>query len=115
MMQSEESIEIDHRLIVRAAWRGNGNRRAHAIVIGLGERHHDVQTVGGAALKQHHQLFLAGRGRGRDGAAQKSRQRAHADHGDAAIFQKYSPRNFHGRVPLSCIDAVSGHRVRQRR
>ena len=59
-MQAEEAIEVDRR-IRRAALRlGNGDARTHRIVIAFAKRHHHVEPIHRAPLKEHHH-FLAAR------------------------------------------------------
>ncbi len=67
-IQPEAAVEIDNRIRqVRRAGRGNANGRAKLVVTLLGKRHHHVQSVGGAALKNRHQDFASdGAGTGHD-------------------------------------------------
>src|SRR6266567_2183102 len=48
-MQPEESVEIHHLLL------GNRNAWSHRVVILLAVRHHNVESIGRAALEDHHQ------------------------------------------------------------
>src|SRR2546423_4945095 len=57
-MEAEEAVKIDCRVFsVLRTW--NRNRRAHGIVRLLTVWNDDVQSVGCAALKEHHQSLLA--------------------------------------------------------
>src|SRR5437016_4549926 len=93
-MQAEISIEIDGRIGSAALWLRNGDGRPDAIVVWLGKRHDDVQSIRSAALEQHHELLFVGHRRGRDRALQKNRHSAEADHRDAALLQKIAAREF---------------------
>src|SRR5262249_44246543 len=90
-MQAEESIKVDHVLP------RDGNRKPHAVVGALTVRDHDVKTVSGAALEQHHQPFPA-QGcavSSVDHARQKAENRAGADDGQCAVLQKNSSYDRH--------------------
>ena len=76
-MQSEEAVEVDHRLA------RNIDAGPHGVVLRLGVGNYDVQSVGGTALKDHDQAF--GASAILDGAEscarEKARHRRRADHG----------------------------------
>src|SRR5260370_17516094 len=91
-MQSEEAVEIDSRIGCATARLRNRDRGPHAVIVRLRKRNDDVQPVGRAALKQHHQLLLVRHRRRRHRALQKRRHRAEPNHGDSALLQKISPR-----------------------
>src|SRR2546423_10404798 len=93
-MQAEIPIEIDGRIGSAALWLRNGDGRPDAIVVRLGKRHDDVQSIRRAALEQHHELLFVGHRRGRDRALQESRHGAEPYHSDSALFQKIAPREF---------------------
>src|ERR1700733_2203381 len=90
-MQSKKSIEIEHRLL----W--NIDAWPHGIVLRLGVRHYDVQSVGGAALKNDHQPLGAcsGLSSPESRARQKTGYRRRADNGKRAIAKKNTARNRH--------------------
>src|ERR1700722_15523331 len=90
-MQSKKSIEIQHCLP------RNVNTWPQGIVLGLGVRHYDVQSVGRAALKNDYQAFSADSGLSspESRARQKTWYRRRADNGKRAIAKKNTARNRH--------------------
>ena len=91
-VQAEEAIEVHGGQVAAIARSRNRNRRAHAIIVRLAERHHDVQAVRGAALKQHDEFLLAGTcSRRSNRALQKCRERAHSQHRDSAALDENPP------------------------
>src|SRR5579859_7203296 len=67
-MEAKEAVKIDHVLP------RNGNARPHAVIRLLAMWHHDVESIGRAALEKHHQALLPWRGgfRGVDRAGKKT-------------------------------------------
>ena len=74
----------------RPAGRGHGDGGPQVVVGLLAVRHHDVQTIGRAALEDGHQNLLARRGRvrGIERALQPQRRRARPHHGQRRIAKK---------------------------
>src|SRR6266576_4706348 len=91
-MQTEKSVKVDRR--IRAATLGlwNRNGRTHTVIIRLAKRHDDIQAVGRAALKQHHELLLRRHRSGSHGPLQKRRHGAQTYHRHTALLQEISPR-----------------------
>src|SRR5882724_966400 len=91
-MQSKETVKIEHALA------RDGDAGPHAVIRLLTVRHNDVQTVGGAALKQNDQaLFARSSGfRGVYRARKKTRDHAGAYYGQRAVLQENSASNEHG-------------------
>src|ERR1700691_5447980 len=52
-VQSEKAVEIKHGFF------RNINRRPHRVITRLAMRNDDIKTVGGSALKNHHQPLIA--------------------------------------------------------
>src|ERR1700685_4734088 len=90
-MQSEEAVEIDHRLA------RNIDAGAHGVIWRVGVGNHNVESIGRTALKDHDQAFVVGpwRDRAKRGASQKCGHRGCADQRQCAIPQKYSARKRH--------------------
>ena len=88
-MQSEESVEIDHRAA------RNIDGRPHGVIGRLAMRHDDIQSVGRAALEDHDQALVsrAGFDSRKSGARQKRRDRRGADNCERAVAKKNSARN----------------------
>ena len=57
-MKAKKTVEIDCRLSAASLWLRNGDGGPHLVVIRLGERNNDVQTIHRAALKQHNHFLL---------------------------------------------------------
>ena len=102
-MQAEKAVQVEGRQFAPLPRLRNSDGWTDTIVIGFGKGHHDIQPVGGAALEKHDELLAIGRGRRGDSAAQESRQRAHADHGYAAVLQKCPSWYGHRDSPLRGI------------
>ena len=110
-MQAELPVQIQHVLLL------DRNRRTHRVVVLLLIRHHDVQSVGRATLKQHHQ-FLSARLRrcalGHHAPHQETRYHRGPDERQRSIFHKASPRDpaprpiaaIHVTSPVALIDRV---------
>ena len=63
----------------------------------------NVQTIRCSALEKHnHLLFIRDRSRG-NGALQKRRHHAHADHRHAALLQKIPARKFYGTFAFATL------------
>src|SRR5256885_3726565 len=94
-MEPKESVQINGRIVCAPSWLRDRNRRTQAVVIRLTKWNNNVESVGGAALKQNNGLlFSCGRWRGRNCALQESGHRAKTNHRDAALLQEISPRKF---------------------
>jgi hypothetical protein len=62
-MEAEEAIEVENLVL------GNGDAGAHGVVVLLAIRDNDVETVGGATLKDDHEAATrCGGGLSHDGA-----------------------------------------------
>ena len=96
-MQAEEAIEIDYGLA------RNVDAGPHRVILRLGVRHHDIQTVGGAALKDHDQPLgaRARLSRAHSGASEKTRHRGRADDGKRAVAKKYATSDGHKKALLA--------------
>jgi hypothetical protein len=90
-MQAEEAVEIEHR------FPRDIDARPHGLVLRLGVRHDNIQTVGGAALKNYDEALgaRAGLSRAKRGASQKAGHRRGSDHGEGAIAKKYATSDWH--------------------
>src|SRR5215468_2117203 len=90
-MQSEEAVEI------QCGFPWDVDRGACCVISGLAVGHNDVQSVGGAALKDHDQaLGTRSRfGRAKSGAGEKSGQRRRADGGKGAVAKKNTASDGH--------------------
>src|SRR4030095_3364977 len=104
-MESEKTVEIHRTVRPAASWLRNGDGGAHPVIILLAERHHDVEAVGGAPLKQHNKVLFPRCWRRRDGAQEKRGHRAQADHGDAALLQEVSARECHWPFAFATVVA----------
>src|SRR5579862_3773325 len=101
-METEEAVEIDGCAGRAATGRWNGNCGAQLVVVGFGKRNDYVESIHRAALKEHDHLLFARRGGSGYGALQKRRERSHAEHGDATVFQEITTRDSHSHPP--CTD-----------
>src|ERR1700689_513862 len=83
-MQPEEAVEIEHRF----AW--NIDARPHRVILRLGIRHHDVETVRRAPLKNDHQALIARPrlSRAPRGTREKAGYRRRAHNGERAVPKK---------------------------
>jgi hypothetical protein len=97
-VQREEAIEIDGPL--SRAWTRNRDRRAKRVVVGLAVRHHHVQAVDGAALKDRDEE-LSARSRAFGGAREERRREAERHHRHSARLDEDATRE-HGN-PQSLI------------
>src|SRR5208337_4228941 len=90
-MQSEPAVEIEHRLT------GNVDAGTHGVVLRIGVRDDDVQPIGGAALKDHHQPLRAASAfdGAKGGAREEAGHSGRADHGDSAVAKKYAASDGH--------------------
>jgi hypothetical protein len=63
-------------------------------------RHHDIQTVGRAALKDYNQAPGAGTrlNRAPGGASEKTRNRGRADDGECAVAKKDATSDGHNKA-----------------
>src|ERR1700704_6072741 len=95
-MQPKEAVKINHTLLSVARTR-NSNAGTHAVISLLTVRHHDVQSVGGAALEQDDQALLPRRCgfSGINRSRQKAGNNAGANNGQRAILQKNSASDRH--------------------
>src|SRR4029077_7491858 len=92
LMQTKKSVRVDRRIRAATLGRGNRNGGTHTVIIRLAKRHDDIQAVGRAALKQHHELLLVWHRSGSHGALQKRRHGAQTYHRHTALLQEISPR-----------------------
>ena len=85
-MQSKEAVEIDHRLA------RNVDAGPHRVILRLGVRHDDVQSIGRTALEDHDQALGAARrfDSAESSARQKARHGRRADDGKRAVAKKYA-------------------------
>src|ERR1022692_1096372 len=90
-MQPKESIKIEHSLA------RNVDARPHGVILRLGMRNHDVQTVGRAALEDHNQPLVARTRLSRTpcGASKKTWHRRGADDSESAVTKKDATSNGH--------------------
>src|SRR5882724_381304 len=98
-MQSKEAIKVKHALA------RDGDAGPHVVIRLLTVRYNNVQTVGGAALKENNQAIPA-RSRGFRGvyrARKKAGNHAGADNGQHAVLQKNSASNGHA-LSLSAVE-----------
>src|SRR5271165_1244757 len=93
-MQAEETIEINYRPS------RNVDAGSHRVILGLGVRHHNIQTVRGAALKDHNQALgsRARRSRAHSGASEKTRHSGRADDSECAVAKKYATCDGHKKT-----------------
>src|SRR5262245_14592393 len=92
-MQREAAIEIDRAVVLTG--RGDCDRRSQFVIALLEVGHDDVQTVGGATLKDGDEDLVA-RALARGGRANEPRRsRAHAGHGDGGCTHEIASRK-HG-------------------
>src|SRR5579859_5207350 len=98
-MQAEVSVEIEYRLA------RNVDAGTHGVVPRIGVRDYDVQSVGGAALKDHDQALVAqGAFDGAEsGAREEARHRGRADDGESAVAKKNATGDGHGEPQFSVL------------
>ena len=94
-MQAEESVKIEHGLA------RNINARPHGVILLLAVRHHDVQTVSRAALKNYDQPLGADArlSRAHGGTSKEARHCCGSDDGKRAVAKKDATRNSHKGFP----------------
>src|SRR5581483_1980025 len=96
-MQAEESVEIENRFL------RDVDAGPHGVILRLPMRHHDVQPVRGAALKNYNQALgspaiLNGSERR---PFEKTRQRCRADHGQCTVTKKNPTSDGHRKLLAS--------------
>src|SRR5690242_7885874 len=88
-MEPEEAVQVDRGSGARTRpWYSDG--RPQVVVGPLAVRHHNVQTVGGAALKNCHQNLLPRPLAGIQGPLQPEWRTAGTKHGEGRITEKNS-------------------------
>ncbi len=92
-VQAEVAVQIDGAIFLRqtnSAGTRNRNRGAHGVVARVAVRDHDVQAVGGTALEDRDQNFLALRGSVLriQSALQPDGSGADTDHRQAGILEE---------------------------
>ena len=101
-MQSEESVEIDHRLS------RNVDAGPHRVILRFGMRYNDVQSIGGATLENHDEPLgataILNRTKGRSG--KKAWNGGRPDDGEGAVAKKNAACNGHVH-PSSQFSVVS--------
>src|ERR1700733_8020090 len=90
-MQPKKTVEIDYRPA------RNVDAGPHRIVLRLGVRHHDVETIGCATLENYNQPLGASRRLGRPpcGTSQKAGHRRRSNDHETAVAKKDSTCNRH--------------------
>src|SRR5207248_9879064 len=93
-MQSEEAVQIEHRLA------GNINAGPHRVILRLAVRHNNVQSIRGASLEDNDQAFGAPGSFDRAicRAGQKTWNGCGADNGKCAVAKENSTRDGHGKT-----------------
>src|SRR5439155_121947 len=102
-MQPEKTIEIDRRILrIADRWPRNRDGGPHLVIALLAVRHHDIQTVGCAALEDGHENLAApARSIARiEGALEPDGSRSYADHGQPGIAKKNAARQHDSLPPL---------------
>src|SRR5947207_14880375 len=89
-MQTEKSVKVDRRIHAATLGLWNRNGRTHTVIIRLAKRHDDIQAVGRAALKQHHELLLRRHGSSSHGPLHKRRHGPQTYHRHTALHQEIS-------------------------
>src|SRR5208337_1833884 len=90
-MQPKETIEVEHRFA------RNVDAGPHGVVLGLGVRDHDIQTIGCAALKDHDKALVtrARLNRAHGCASQKAWHRSSADDCEGAVAKENATSDGH--------------------
>jgi len=90
-MQSEKSIEIDHGLP------RNVNAGPHRVILRLGVRHNDIQSISGAALENDDEPFGAASvlSRAKRSPGKKAWHGSRPNDGERAVAKKYAACDRH--------------------